>query len=139
VKYILYISILVISAISACKKKPIVAPSVHGIWNAKYSLDTNSSPSLDVIYRLERNGVMYIYNGNDTAKSTEKGVSTGSAFAIENGETTMYIIYNYYGVSNIKYGIEVLVNPSFQTFEGTWSSYANGITTKGNIKATKQN
>jgi hypothetical protein len=136
-KYILFLSSLLAFA-SACKKKPIERPSVFGMWKAKYSLDTSVAPNLDVIYRVEKNGIIYVYNGNDTAKATEKATSHGAIISTGNGITTLYFGYKYPNNPNTTYYVEVDLDPMFKTFEGTWDVEINNtLTAVGKLIGTK--
>jgi hypothetical protein len=136
-KYIrayLVMSALDIAVFGACTKKsqPQV-PSIYGLWKGKYAPDSNSSPSQDVIYRINEDNTLYVYNGADTATAKQKGKSF--TFGIvkdlitENG---FYANYTYNNAPTIEFAIAVEeIDANYKFFKGVWNYYVNGQTVFG--------
>jgi hypothetical protein len=140
-QYYLAIFTITLITVYSCKKKdqPRV-PSIYGMWKGKYSPDSNSSPSQDVIYRIDENNTFYVYNGADTSTATEKGKSFSfgiyNNILIENAFLAEYTYYNAPAVEFTLFAEEV--DKSYKTFKGIWQYRINGQTIKGgDVFATK--
>ncbi len=130
------IIIIALAAISSgCTKKVYVTPSPlfinqtpYGMWKGKYSLDTNSVPSLDVIVRCDKNGKAFVYNGADTNTAT----NIGSGYI---GYTGFEIVI-YYTYDNVNpFIMELMTDANFKTMNGYYT--LNGIA-GGKVQLTKQ-
>jgi hypothetical protein len=144
-KHILLILFIIVTTglFTSCKKKPPTpVASIHGLWKAKYSLNTTSNPDQDVIYLITDRNKIFVYNGADTATAKDKGESSemeiASSFVGVNG---FGAIYTYYNSPTTTFYITVKeLNNNYTNFEGVWGFISNGnYIETGKIIGTKVN
>ncbi len=143
-KKIILVSIVAATmcSIIACKKVTIInpavttyEPSIVGLWKGKYSLDTVSAPTLDVIYKLNLDGSVLVYNGADTSNATAKG--SGSWYVYHPIAYVNYIFYSYYNNPSITFFAVWTDNSSYKQINAQWF-YDAALKPTGNLVLTKQ-
>jgi hypothetical protein len=132
--------VLFTAALGACKKKEptVITPGIYGVWKGKFSKDMNTAPENDIIFRIEKNGKVFVYNGTDSCKAKEKGSSIGS-FIIASNITGIIIEYTYSSEPTKMYGITAELDATQTSLEGTLEAQLNNNNVfTGKLIATKQ-
>jgi hypothetical protein len=128
------------AALCACKKKEptVIIPGIYGVWKGKFSKDMNKAPDNDIIFRIEKNGKVFVYNGTDSCKAKEKGSSIGS-FIVVGNITGIIIEYTYTNEPTKMYTITGILDASQTSLDGTLEAQLNNkIEFTGKLIANKQ-
>jgi hypothetical protein len=128
-KKILLAAAIITIAFTACKKSKVeepAAPTIFGFWKGKYAIGANT-PSLDIIYLVNPDNTIRVYNGTDTATASVRGIGSWNYDNTDKNKfETVYDYYTTTGTLISRNFVVVNLNADFKNMNGNWTS-SNGI------------